>query len=158
MKEEKVITAKLIVLAIHNILRWVIVISALYALIRIFKGLLQKQSWQAADSKAVTFFSIFLDIQLLVGMLLYFVFSDLTKAAFADFGAAMGNSILRFFTIEHTLMMVIAIVLAHLSAAVGKKDLSDDKKFKRAAIFITLAFLFLLAGIPWSTRPLLPAF
>lgn len=152
------ITAKSITLIIHNLLRWAIVISALYTLFRLFKGWLKNQTWQDTDGKAITIFTILLDIQMLVGMLLYFIFSDLIKVAFADFAAAMGNQVLRFFSLEHTLVMVIAIVIAHLAGATGKKEIPDKAKFKRAAFLATVAFLLLLAGIPWTSRPLIPVF
>lgn len=151
-------TAKTITLIIHNLLRWAIVISALFAIFRLFKGWLKKQTWQEADRKSVMIFTILLDTQLLVGLLLYFVYSDLIKAAFANMADAMGNHILRFFTVEHSLLMAIAIVIAHIAGAAGKKVIPDENKFKRAAILITLAFLLLLAGIPWTTRPLIPGF
>jgi len=152
------VTAKTITLIIHNLLRWAIVISALYAIFKLFMGWVKKQTWQEAHRKTIVIFTILLDTQLLVGLLLYFVFSDLIKAAFANMGAAMGNHILRFFTVEHTLMMVLAIIFGHIASATGKKDISDQDKFKRAAIFTTVAFILLLAGIPWTTRPLIPGF
>lgn len=151
-------TAKTITLIIHSLLRWAIVLAALYAIFRLYQGWFRKRSWQPADRKAVMVFTILLDIQLLVGLLLYFVFSDLIKAAFANMAAAMGNQLLRFFTIEHTLMMVFAIALGHVAGAIGKKNIPDLDKFKRIAILITFAFLLILAGIPWTTRPLIPVF
>jgi len=147
-----------IILAAHNILRWVIVILAVYALIRLVLGWVQKEAWNQSDLKSVSFFTIALDIQLLLGLLLYFVFSDLTKAAFSDFGAAMSNQVLRFFTVEHGLLMVIAITAAHVANAFGKKDLPDAKKFQRVTLLLGFAVMLIVAGIPWTSRPLLPAF
>lgn len=147
-----------IILAAHNLLRWVIVILAVYALVRLILGWVQKKDWIQPDQKAVTFFTIALDIQLLLGLLLYFVFSDLIKAAFSDFGAAMGNQVLRFFTVEHSLMMVLAIVVAHVANAAGKKDLPDAKKYQRVTLLVGLAVVLIVAGIPWTSRPLLPVF
>ena len=151
-------TAKIITLFIHNLLRWAIVISSVYTLFILFKGWIKNQAWQDAHRKALMIFTMLLDTQLLLGLLLYFVFSDLTKAAFADFSAAMGNQILRFFTVEHSLLMVLAIVIGHIASAVGKKDLPDLDKFKRTAILTAIAFFLLIGGIPWTIRPLIPGF
>lgn len=150
------VTAKTITLIIHNLLRWAIVVSAFFTLYRLYSGWVKKQTWQESDRKAITIFTILMDTQLLVGLLLYFVFSDLVKAAFANMAAAMGNQILRFFTVEHSLMMVLAVVLGHIAGSAGKKDLPDQDKFKRTAILITIAILLILAGIPWTSRPLIP--
>ena len=148
---------KLFILGTHNILRWVIVLLAIYALFRLITGWVSKKSWTLKDQKSVTYLVISLDLQLIFGLLLYFVFSDITKAAFADFGSAMSNQVLRFFTLEHSLMMAAGIVLVHLANTVGKKNLPDQKKWTRVTIMIGVALLLILAGIPWK-RPLLQVF
>jgi hypothetical protein len=132
------------------------VIVSLYTLFILYRGWIKKQVWQEVQRKAVMIFTILLDTQLLIGLLLYFVFSDLVKAAFSDMAAAMSNQILRFFTIEHSLLMILAVVFGHLASAAGKKEISDLNKFKRAAIFTTITFILLFAAIPWTTRPLIP--
>lgn len=152
------VLAKTITLFIHNLLRWAIVVSALYTLFLLYRGWIKKQTWKETHRKSAMIFTILLDIQLLIGFLLFFVFSDLVKAAFANMAAAMGNQLLRFFTVEHSLMMILAIVFGHLASAAGKKDLPDQDKFKRAAIFNTIALFLLIAAIPWTTRPLIPGF
>ena len=148
---------KLFILGTHNILRWVIVLLAIYSLFRLITGWVSKKSWTLKDQKSVTYLVISLDLQLIFGLLLYFVFSDITKAAFADFGSAMSNQVLRFFTLEHSLMMAAGIVLVHLANTVGKKNLPDQKKWTRVTIMIGVALLLILAGIPWK-RPLLQVF
>lgn len=100
-------------------------------------------------------FTVSLDVQVLLGLLLYFVFSPITTAAFSDFGAAMANSAVRFFLVEHSLIMIVALILAHVGRALAKKADTDVGKHKRAAIFYTLAMLSILAVIPWGAA-LLP--
>lgn len=145
-----------VILAIHNILRWIVAGFAIYTLFLVYTNLFGSKTWNGKISKASTFFTISLDTQLLIGLLLYFVFSPLSKAFFQDIGAGMSNATLRFFGMEHFLIMLIAIVFAHLGSAVRKKDLSDEKKLQRAAIFFTISIILILAGIPWASRPLLP--
>ncbi len=149
---------KLFILGTHNILRWVIVILAIYTLFRLVSGWIRKKQWEQQDQRALTFLTISVDLQLLLGLLLYFVFSDLTKAAFADLAAAMGNQVLRFFTVEHSLFMVVGIILIHVANAIAKKDMPNQKKWPRVTLLVAFAFLLILAGVPWTTRPLLPAF
>ena len=64
-------------------MRWVVVILAVYALVRVYMGLFGKKEFTETDRKALSFFSIGMDIQLLLGLLLYFVLSPVTKAALA---------------------------------------------------------------------------
>lgn len=144
-------------LALHNILRWVVVITALYALFRSLSGFLGNNSWTGADRKAGMFFSMSLDVQLLVGLILYFIFSPLSKQFLANMGDAMSNAELRFFGMEHLVLMLVAVMLAHIGNASGKKDIPDKDKFKRASLFFTLAVVAIVLGTPWG-RPLLPGF
>jgi hypothetical protein len=144
-----------IVLAIHNIFRWVALILAIVATVFAFIGWLGKREWSERDRKFGTFLTIALDMQLLLGLILYFFLSPLTKTAFQDFGAAMGVADLRFFGLEHAVYMVVAVVFAHLGSALSKKATTSQAKFMRAAIFYGLALLLILVGIPWG-RPLLP--
>ena len=94
------------ILAVHNILRWIVLILLVIALVRAFWGWFGKREWTPTDRKVGMFYSVSLDIQLLLGLLLYFVLSPITKIAFSDFGAAMANTDLRFFVLDHVLMMV----------------------------------------------------
>jgi NADH:ubiquinone oxidoreductase subunit 2 (subunit N) len=64
----------------------------------------------------------------------------------------MKNNVFRFFTVEHSLMMLIAIVLITVGHSKAKKATTDEKKFKTLAIFFTLALIIILAAIPWPFR------
>lgn len=141
-------------LALHNVLRWVVVVVAVVTLVRMFSGVFRARPWQAADTKWGKWFTMALDIQLLVGLVLYFVLSPLTTAAMANMGAAMSDSTLRFFAVEHSLMMVVAVVLAHVGAVLVRRATTDAARFRRGAIWFTLTVLIIAASIPWD-RPLL---
>ncbi|MGN7822791.1 hypothetical protein ACTJJB_21910 [Chitinophaga sp. 22536] len=140
---------------LHSILRWAIVLAGLWAVLRAFKGVSGRTPFTAADNKAGLFFMIFCDIQLLVGLLLYFVFSG--KVGLSNMGETMKSPALRFFTVEHTLMAVIAIALVHIGKSKVKKATSDAQKHKLALIFYGIAFILILALIPWPFRQALGA-
>ena len=144
-----------IFLAAHNLLRWIAFALVLLAAINYILGWAQKREWNETDRKLGLFATISLDVQLLLGLLLYFVYSPLTKSALQDFGAAMGITDLRFYAVEHALFMVLAVILAHVGSALAKKAAEPKAKFMRLAIFFGLALLLVLAGIPWG-RPLFP--
>jgi hypothetical protein len=91
-----------------------------------------------------------MDIQFLIGIILYAFVSPLTKAAFSDFGAAMKNPALRFYAVEHILLMVIALVLVHIGRSKSKKAIAPWKKHRAAAIYYGIALVLILAGIPWD--------
>jgi hypothetical protein len=141
-------------LILHSLLRWVIVIVGLIAIIRAFVGWLGRKEWTSEDNALGLGFTGALDLQLLVGLLLYLFFSPMTTAALQNFGGVMANSVLRFFAVEHVFGMVIAITVAHIGRSLSKRATTDAGKHKRVAIFFLIAFLIVLASIPW---PFLPA-
>lgn len=143
------------ILAIHNILRWLALALVSVAAMRALLGWLGKREWTPADRKLGMFSSMSLDIQILLGLVLYIFLSPLTKAAFQNFGTAMSSPELRFFALEHSLYMVLAVVFAHLGAVLPRKATEPVSKHKRAALAFALALLLILVGMPWS-RPLLP--
>jgi hypothetical protein len=139
-------------LLVHSILRWAIVLAGLWAVIRSLKGVTGKTAFTAADSKAGLFFMIFCDLQMLVGLILLFFVSPLAKAGLSDMGAAMKDPVLRFFTVEHETMAIVAIALVHIGKSKIKKAATDAQKHKLGLIFFGLALILILALIPWPFR------
>jgi uncharacterized membrane protein len=143
-----------IVLALHNIVRWLVLILGVVAVLRAFVGWFGKREWTEIDRKIGSYVSITIDIQILLGLILYFI-SPLTKLALSNFGTAMQVVELRFFTLEHVFYMLLALLFAHLGSILPKRAAEAIAKHKWAAIFFSLTVLFILLGIPWG-RPLFP--
>jgi hypothetical protein len=99
-----------------------------------------------------------LDVQMLLGLLLYFVLSPFMAAIRNDFGAAMRNSGLRFFAVEHLTLMLGAVVVAHVGRGLARKAPTPDAKRMRMLICFGIATVLMALGIPWpgmaSGRPL----
>jgi hypothetical protein len=134
----------------HNLFRWLVLLAALIAIILAFTGWFGKRNWKKADNISGLLLVIFVDLQLLIGIVLYAFISPITRSAFADFGSAMKNDTLRFYAIEHFVMMLIALVLIHIGRSKSKKATDIIKKHRNAAIFFSLGLLIILAGIPWD--------
>jgi hypothetical protein len=147
-------SAYLITLTIHSWLRWVVLILAIYLVIRSLQGWFGKQSYTSGDNKLAVFFTIGMHTQLLLGLILYFALSPAVQQAFKDFGAAMKDANIRVWAVEHITMMVLAVILAQVGRSMSKKTTDSTKKFRLLAIFGGLALVLMLAGIPWSKIPL----
>jgi Na+-driven multidrug efflux pump len=143
------------VLAVHNIVRWLVLIFGVFAIVRAYIGWFGKKEWTDLDDKLGLGFTVSLDVQFLLGLLLYLFLSPITTSAFASFSAAMSDSATRYFLIEHSLMMLVAIILAHIGRSRARKQEEDIRKYRTTAIYFTIAILFILVAIPWF-RPLLP--
>ena len=144
-----------ILLAAHNIVRWVVLILGVVVVLRALIGWFGKREWADLDRKLGVYYTSSIDVQLLLGLILYVFLSPLTKSAFQDFGAVMSNDGLRFFAVEHALMMILAVVFAHLGGVFSKRASAAADKYRLAAIWYGLALIAILLGMPWM-RPLLP--
>ena len=120
-----------------------------------------RRRWTPTDELWGLLFTISLDMQLLVGLVLYLFLSPFTKIAFQDFGGAMASSSLRFWAVEHIAGMVIGIALAHIGRVRIRKAANDARRHRLATIYFGLALVAICAAIPWPftglpvQRPLL---
>ncbi len=141
-------------LAFHGLLRWIVLAAALGAIVVAASGWSGRKSASPALLRTGILFVALMDLAFLLGLLLYFGASPLTKMAFQNMAAAMKDHELRFFSVEHTVYMLLAVVFAHVGAALARKGKTDLKKYRGATIAYCLSLLLILAGIPWW-RPLL---
>ena len=144
-----------IMLPLHSIVRWLVVIAAVAVVGRALYAWLTKKDWTALDDRLGMIFPMVMDIQVLVGLILYFFASPITQTALKDFGQAMKNADLRYFAVEHIFMMLVALVVAHVGRAVSRKAATAPAKHRAAALLFSLSIVLVLASIPWF-RPLLP--
>ncbi len=138
-----------VVLTLHSIMRWLIILAALFAIIRAITGLSFRRGWMQMDDRAGFWYTMFLDIQVLLGLILYFFLSQITTGALQNFAAAMSDATARFFTVEHVAGMIIAVVIAHVGRSLSRKAPTARQKHRRALIWYSLSILVILAAIPW---------
>ncbi len=131
----------------HSLLRYLIIILYLYVFFRYFSGINAKTAFSAADNKAGLFLTIALDLQLLIGIYLYFVVFQ-----FQNGEMNMKDPFIRFWKVEHISGMVIAIFLAHLGKVLLKRKKEDLAKFRAGLLWYLISFVVLLASIPWPFR------
>ncbi len=139
------------VLLSHNILRWAVLLFGLWTLLNAITGVFSKRHFTSTDNKVNLFFMISCDIQLLLGLVLYFNngWFDMLKGNTKE---VMKDGAMRFFAIEHFLMMVIAWLLVHVGRSLVKRADTDAKKHKKSLLFFGIAILIILAMIPWPFK------
>jgi hypothetical protein len=142
-----------IVLLLHSYVRWVVLLTGLVVVVRAITGWRTGRPWTLADDRAQTWFMGAFDLQVLLGLALYFLLSPITGAAMRDFGGAMADSALRYWAVEHAFGMILGMVLAHVGRARLKRLDKDARRHKTAAIFFTLALMAILASVPWPGMP-----
>jgi uncharacterized membrane protein len=106
-----------------------------------------KKPFEKLDNTGSLVLLILTHTQLLIGLILYAFLSPYTQAAFADMGAAMKDSTLRYFAVEHIMMMLIAVVLIQLGRTFSKKATDDVQKHRKLAVYTTAAVLLIIASL-----------
>ena len=138
------------VLILHNLLRWAVLILGVWTLVNALTGYFGKRIYSANDNRSNLFFMISCDVQLLIGLALYINNGWFDRLK--DMGNNMKDPYLRFFTIEHLTLMLVAWVLVHIGRATVKRAGTDAAKHKKMLIFFGLAIVLIIAAIPWPFR------
>ena len=136
-------------LYIHSYWRWVVLLSGLLAVAHSWLGLIRGWPWLPRGRRFSIAFVASTDLQLILGLTLFAVFSPFARIAFSNFGAAMRDPMLRFFTVEHTITQLVAIALLHVGNARAKRADSDKLRYRRFAVYATIALILMLIAIPW---------
>jgi len=140
-------------LHLHSLLRWLILLMAIWAIIKMASGRSGGKAFTPADKKPALFFLIFMDLQLLVGLALYFEGPwGLKNIRNQGFGNVMKDAVSRFFAVEHLVGMLIAVILVHIGYSATKKAATDQQKFNKAFWCFLIALIVILASIPWPFR------
>ncbi len=137
---------------LHSGFRYVVLLLILSAIIGAFMGWLGQKEYSNGNRKLNLFAMISVHTQILFGFVLYFI-SDITKAAFANWGAAMKDATLRYWALEHLIMMLVAMVIITIGHSKSKKP--NNNKHRTIAIYYTLALIVIVVAILQSGRPLL---
>jgi len=107
-------------------------------------GLSSKKEFTAKDRKIALFGLIATHIQLVIGLVLYFV-SPLGKESLSQ----MKDATLRLTAVEHPLVNIIAIALITIGWSKHKKAADNGAKFKAITVFYGLGLVLVLSRIPW---------
>lgn len=132
---------------VHSYLRYFILIALIVVILKSLLGWLQNKPYGVWDNKLGLYLFIFTHMQLLAGLILFFT-SDMVQfsTAFKE------NDTLRYWLMEHSSMMLIAIVLITMARITSKKMTSDIAKHRRMVVFNVLALVIILVAISMSGR------
>jgi Na+-driven multidrug efflux pump len=102
-------TAYSFTLHAHSGLRWLVLLLAIVLVVKSLAGLFGGGKYSKLDNVLSVSFVGTMHLQLLIGLILYFFLSPITDMAFKDFGSAMKDSELRFWAVEHLVIMILAV-------------------------------------------------
>ena len=135
---------------LHSYLAYVVLAFLFLAVANALLGWFGNKMFTPQKDFRLSLFTLILShIQLVVGLLLFFISPSGLKAI-QSLGMGGLNSAARLLAVEHPLINIVAIILITIGWSRHKKFMEGKKKFKSIAIVYGLGLLFILSRIPWA--------
>lgn len=138
-------------LHLHSLLRWVLLILLIATCVKGYLGWINRYKFTEGDRKLTLYTLIMAHLQLVIGLVLYFI-SPLAEGARLNMAAAMKDPILRFWGVEHLTGMLIGIILITIGYSKVKRSTTDERRFRLMALYFIFALVIILLTIPWPWR------
>lgn len=114
---------------IHGEMRWLVVLAAVVVIVKFLMGWLGKRQYASLDQKLLLVFTILLDINVLLGLIILF------------FGGGFSGP-----RLEHATTMILAVIAAHMTA-MWKRSTNDSLKFRNQLLMVVLAVILVIFGV-----------
>jgi hypothetical protein len=134
-------------LLLHSITRYLVLIALIGVIVQSAVGLTQNKPYGKLENKAGLYLFIFTHTQLLLGLILYFTSNTVVFS-----GESMKDSTARYWLVEHSFIMLTAIMLITLARITAKKIATDTGKHRRLLVFNALALALIILAISMSGR------
>jgi hypothetical protein len=122
----------------HSYWRWAVLVLLLAAAARYSIALLRAGSWTSFDRRLARLATVFVDVQVLSGLIVWLGTRAWTSGAF------------NFWI--HPLVMLAAAGAVHMARARSRAAVTDGARFKAGAAGLWLALLLIVLGIPRGAR------
>jgi hypothetical protein len=135
------------IITLHSYLAWAVLLLVVFTLGLAANVLLGKKTWTAAQQKWAFYAMLAVHIQLLIGLIVYFVSPyGLNNLS----GATMKDSAMRLLALEHPLINIIGILMITIGHGKAKRALGTAGASKTILIYYGIGILLILSRIPWN--------
>ncbi len=142
---------------LHSALRWLVLLSIIVCIYRSYTGWKKGRAYSSADSRWKKIAVSIVHIQFLVGLSIYFL-SPIVAYFWQNFSTAVKERDIRFFGMEHLVMMTAAVVVITIGSSKANRQINPITKHKTVAIWFAIGLLIIFISIPWpfmfTQRPL----
>ncbi|GAB3781238.1 cytochrome B [Spirosoma horti] len=129
----------------HSGLRWIALVLLLAAVVVAIGKWQGRSGYTDGNRKLYLFTLIAVHTQLLLGLALFFISPKVNFSLISE-------KLYRFYTVEHTAGMLIAIILITIGYSRSKRATDAITKQRLIGIFYGIGLLLILASIPWPFR------
>lgn len=135
----------------HSGLRWVVLALLLLAIVNAARSM-KSGNYTDKDKKLNLFAMIFVHVQILLGLILYFM-SDKVQFMSGWMSSETANGMYRFFGMEHLTGMIFAALVITIGRKKAEKKMKGTRdKHRTILIHYVLALLMIIVFIPWPFR------
>lgn len=135
----------------HSWWAYLVLILILVAIINACIGFFSKRDYKQPDYRIGLFTLIVTHIQLLLGIVLYFISPLFNGWKTLGIVAIMKDAYLRKMLVEHPFGVIVGIILITMGWSLHKKQKTSQRAFGKIALFYALGLLLILGVIPWAT-------
>lgn len=136
-------------LTTHSLFRWLVLASLILSITIGLNGWLTNKHFNKTHNSIRHWTATIAHIQLMLGITLYSI-SPLIKTFWNGLDETIKMKEIRFFGMEHSLMMFIAVVIITIGSAKAKRKENDISKFKTMTIWFLVGLIIILVNIPWG--------
>ena len=131
----------------HIIISILLLLVVLFVLIRSFLGFFSKVNFSKFIDINIPIFAVtLLYLELILGMILYAIHINELSTLVSQENANSYFSA-RFWAVEHTILMMFAIVFGHLGLVYAKNLEEDKEKFQKNFLYFGLSFLLIVFSV-----------
>ena len=136
---------------VHSYWAYLILLVLILGILNAITGKIKGKDFESRDLRLSLLGLIFSHIQLLIGLILYFVSPWFDQWFNLGIGGVMKDAQTRLYLVEHPFTNILAIVIITMGWSLHKRQSDPGKKFLRIALFYGFGILLLLSRIPWDS-------
>jgi hypothetical protein len=136
---------------IHSYWAYLLILLFVATLAKYLLGFISRKVFDFnTDYRLASFTIIVFDIQIILGLINWFVSPYFSGIRSGHMGEYMKNAHDRLLVLEHPVMMLIALLLIHYGFRRMKNAIGSQKKYMAVLLTYGIAFFLVLLRIPWK--------
>jgi hypothetical protein len=128
------------VVDLHSIWRWVVLIAAVIAIVLAALAMMGTRPWDSLADRFSFFFTVALDLQVLIGLVIWIFNQAWTRDAFIAF--------------IHPVLMLAAVAVAHIGRTRSEHAKDDRSRGRTALTFFVVSVIVIIVAIPTAAWPI----
>jgi uncharacterized membrane protein len=134
---------------LHSYFAYFVLLILIIAVANAIIGFATNKKFVSKDLRISLFGLIFTHLQLVIGLILYFV-SPFGMNMISSRGMGGMSSAERLLALEHPFVGILAIILITIGWSKHKKQQTDKRAFGKIAFFYGLGLVLILSRLPWN--------